>query len=430
ACAVATPPPPPPAQSDAARAGERGNGRDLVVLGVETSCDDTCVAILKSRRRNRDDWDLVGENENDKVEVLANQLASQFGIHAEYGGIVPRLAVRAHQDNLPQVLEKAFEEASMTWQNIDAIAVTRGPGLSPCLWAGLSTCCDAAQQYEIPLIDINHLEAHALMPRLTQGPQTLRFPFLTLICSGGHTMLMLVRGVRQYEVLGTTLDDAVGETFDKVARALRVEGHEGHLGAGLERLAAEGCAERGPAFRVPMENYGDTCNFSFSGLKSAATRAVKALEKRAQGGTLDSASADIAAAFQATAVKHLTRGTRRALAFLGHRVSRSAPRNIVRNFDRDVERRPATLRHELPSALVLSGGVASNEFLRAEMRKLASYFEDDLRLHHPPAALCTDNGVMVAYAALEILSDKRWLDDFARRDPTELQADPQWRFLD
>ena len=336
-------------------AGESSTHRPPVVLGIETSCDETGVALVDAERR-----------------VLAELLHSQLDRHAPYGGVVPEIAARAHVEILDVLIERAMREAGLTFRDLAGVAATAGPGLIGGLLVGLITAKAIAAVHRVPLLAINHLEAHALTARLVHGAapeDRLDFPYLLLLVSGGHCQLLAVEGVGRYRRLGTTLDDALGEAYDKAAKMLRL-GFPG--GPAVERAAQTGDATR---FTLPRPMLGQPgCNFSFSGLKTALRQTIERLGPAAfEPPLLD----DLCASFQAAVGEVLIDRTRRAAGL----------------FRAD---------HPGANTLVVAGGVAANAYLRARLATLAD--ELDLRLIVPPPALCTDNGVMVAWAGLERLA--------------------------
>jgi N6-L-threonylcarbamoyladenine synthase len=330
-------------------ADESSTHRPPVVLGIETSCDETGVALVDAERR-----------------VHAELLRSQLERHAPYGGVVPEIAARAHVEILDVLIERTLRAASLTFRDLAGVAATAGPGLIGGLLVGLTTAKAIAAPHRLPLLAINHLEAHALTARFTVG---LDFPYLLLLVSGGHCQLLVVLGVGRYRRLGTTLDDALGEAYDKAAKMLEL-GFPG--GPEVERAARTGDPTR---FALPRPMLGQPgCSFSFSGLKTALRQTVERLGPDAlEPPTLN----DLCASFQAAAADVLLDRTRRAAQLF---------------------------RADYPagSALVVAGGVAANAYLRACLARLAD--ELDLRLVVPPPALCTDNGVMVAWAGLERLA--------------------------
>lgn len=322
-------------------------GPIMIVLGIETSCDETAAALVDDRRR-----------------ILANVVLSQIEDHAPYGGVVPEVAARAHLAHLDGVVRRALDEAGLGLDAVDGIAATAGPGLIGGVAVGVMTAKGIAAARGLPFLGVNHLEGHALTARLTDG---LEFPYLLLLVSGGHCQLLCVDGVGRYRRWGTTIDDAVGEAFDKVAKMLGL----GHPGGPLVEAAAQaGDPKRFPLPR-PMLGRPD-CDFSFSGLKTAVRRAIADLPQ--PPGEQD--TADLCAAFQASVAASLADRARRAIA---------------------------RFRAENPSggAFVVAGGVAANQQLRARLSEVAG--TAGLPFVAPPLTLCTDNGAMIAWAGLERL---------------------------
>ncbi|WP_375248563.1 tRNA (adenosine(37)-N6)-threonylcarbamoyltransferase complex transferase subunit TsaD [Sphingomonas sp.] len=307
----------------------------MLILGLESSCDETAAALVTQER-----------------QVLAHRLAGQEAAHRPYGGVVPEIAARAHVEALEPLIEAALADAGISIHDIDAVAATAGPGLIGGVMVGLVTGKAIAHATGKPLIAVNHLEGHALSPRLADP--ALDFPYLLLLVSGGHCQLLLVEGVDAYRRLGTTIDDAAGEAFDKTAKILGL-GFPG--GPAVERAAATGDPRAVPLPR-PLKGSAEP-HFSFAGLKAAVARAAP-----------DHAAADIAASFQAAVVDCLIDRTRRAL-----------------------------VRAPQASALVVAGGVAANGAVRAALHGLAE--EHGLRFVAPPAWLCTDNAAMIAWAGVE-----------------------------
>lgn len=337
------------------------------ILGIETSCDETAAAI-------------VVREQSGQGRIRSNVVRSQFDEHAAFGGVVPELAARAHVEWLDHLIAQALDEAGLRLSDVDAIAATAGPGLIGGVLVGLTTAKALAASLDKPLIAINHLEAHALTARLTDG---VAFPYLMLLVSGGHSQFVLVRGVGDYERWGGTIDDALGEAFDKVAKLLSL-GHPG--GPALERIAQAGDPRR---FRFPRPLLRESrLDFSFSGLKTAVRLQAEALAPLG-----DRDVADIAASFQAAVVEIVA--TRAAQAL-----------------DR--------LRAELPGVppcLVVAGGVAANRAIASALADVAA--QKGARLVVPPVALCTDNGAMVAWAGAERLA-------LRVSDGLEVAARPRW----
>ncbi len=327
----------------------------MPVLGIETSCDETAAAV-------------VGEDRH----VRSNLVLSQLVDHAPYGGVVPEIAARRHVDQIDSLVLKALSEAGLGFGDLDAVAATAGPGLIGGVMVGLMTAKAIAVVHRKPLIAVNHLEAHALTVRLTDD---VPFPYLLLLVSGGHCQLLVVSGVGRYRRLGTTVDDALGEAFDKTAKLLGL-GYPG--GPAVEKAAAEGDPRR---FSLPRPMLGRPgCDFSFSGLKTAVRTTVEAL-----GEPTWQDVADLCAAFQAAAGD-----------VVADRVVRAAA---------DARQQHPDLRH-----LVVAGGVAANAFLRQRLEAVAE--TGGLTLVAPPPRLCTDNAAMVAWAGIERLR-AGLLDDIA-----------------
>ena len=330
------------------------NGRPVLgpILGIETSCDETAAAVLAA----------------DGL-VLAQRVLSQAG-HAEHGGVVPEIAARAHLAHLPGMVAAVLEEAGLGFADLGAVAATTGPGLIGGLLVGANYAKGLALATGIPFVAVNHLEAHALTARLPGlVPGGAPFPYLLLLLSGGHTQAVAVAGLGKYRLLGTTLDDAAGEAFDKVAKLLGL-GWPG--GPALECLAAGGDATRLSLPRPMLGRPG--CDFSFSGLKTAVAQAVAAL---GDGALSQRDAADLAAAFQASVAVALADRARHAAAML-------------------------RATHPGVAMMVASGGVAANRALRAALAEAAG--EAGMALAVPPPALCGDNAVMVAWAAIERLA--------------------------
>ena len=321
----------------------------MIVLGIETTCDETAAAVVADDR-----------------SVRANLVFSQLAEHAPYGGVVPEVAARAHLNHLDGMIERAMTESGMGFAELDGVAVSAGPGLIGGLLVGLMTAKAIAVVHGTPLVAVNHLEGHALSIRLSDD---LPFPYALLLATGGHCQLLIVRGVASYRRLGTTLDDAVGEAFDKAAKMLGL-GYPG--GPAIERAAAKGDAAR---FALPRPMMGRPgCHFSFSGLKTAVRRAVESLPgPEPAGGDV----ADLAASFQTAVADVLCDRTANALA-------------AFREEDAGARR------------LVVAGGVAANAYLRARLGELAKTRGFDL--FAPPRALCTDNAAMIAWAGIERLA--------------------------
>lgn len=318
----------------------------MKILGIETSCDETSASIVTDGR-----------------EILSNVVLSQLTEHAAYGGVVPEIAARAHMEHLERVIGEALVKANLKLADLDAIAATGGPGLIGGVIVGVMTAKAIASVHQKPFIAVNHLEGHALTVRLTHD---IPFPYLLLLVSGGHCQFLVVHGVGKYTLLGGTLDDALGEAFDKVAKML---GLPQPGGPNVEKLAAKGNAAR---FNFPLPLKGrEGCDFSFAGLKTAVRLAIQELKTLSEQD-----KADICASFQKAACDCIID---RAL-------------HAIQQF-----------KLEYPEAkhFVLAGGVAANQAIRGALTALLS--QHQLTLIAPPVALCTDNAAMIAWAGIERL---------------------------
>ena len=325
--------------------------RETIVLGIETSCDETAAG-------------LVVRDETGRGSIRADVVRSQVDLHQVYGGVVPEIAARAHAECLDNLIGAAMREAGVGFGNLAAVAATAGPGLIGGLLVGLTTGKAIALAHAKPFLAVNHLEAHALTVGLTEG---LKPPYLLLLVSGGHTQLLAVDGVGRYRRLGSTIDDALGEAFDKTAKLLGL-GFPG--GPAVEALARRGDPRR---FALPAPMLGRAePHFSFAGLKTAVRHAVAGL-----GEVRDQDRADIAAAFEAAVARSVKDRVRRAMAM-------------------------EEGRHSGTGHLVVAGGVAANQALRAALAEVVA--ERGWQLHVPPPRLCTDNGVMIAWAGAERLA--------------------------
>lgn len=326
-----------------------------IILGLESSCDETAAALVTSERK-----------------ILAHALAGQEEAHRPFGGVVPEIAARAHVEVMTPLVAQVFEDAGLSLPDIDAVAATAGPGLIGGVMVGLMTGKALALAGGKPLVAVNHLEGHALSPRLADP--ALEFPYLLLLVSGGHCQLLLVKGVGSYERLATTIDDAAGEAFDKTAKLLGL-GFPG--GPAVEKAAQSGDPAAVPLPR-PMVGRADP-HFSFAGLKSAVLRARDSGQYRPE---------DIAASFQAATIDCLADRTAMALDAAG-----------------DV------------TALVVAGGVASNSAIREALRALAG--RNGLAFIAPPPWLCTDNAAMIAWAGAERFAA-------GMHDPLDIPARARW----
>ena len=317
----------------------------MIVLGLETSCDDTGVGIVDDAR-----------------DIRANVVATQLDAHRPFGGVVPEIAARAHLDVIEPVVTEALKQAGLNFADIDAVAATTGPGLIGGVMVGAMVAKAIAAVRGIPFIAVNHLEAHALTARLTDD---VKFPYLLLLASGGHCQWLHVRGVGQYRLLGRTIDDAVGECFDKCAKLLGL-GYPG--GPLIEQAALNGNPS---AFDLPRPMLGrPNCDFSFSGLKTAVRTLIDGRD------LTPTFVADMAASLQTAIADTVADRAQQAFGICG-------------------------ANNEKVTTLVAAGGVAANLALRARLRQIAD--EHKVNFVAPPVKLCTDNGVMVAWAGLERL---------------------------
>ena len=317
----------------------------VLILGVETSCDETAAAIVRDDRA-----------------ILANVVLSQIEDHRPFGGIVPEIAARAHLEHVDRLVAEAMNQAGIGFSDLDAVAATGGPGLIGGVMVGVMTAKAIALAAGKPFLAVNHLEGHALTARLTHD---LPFPYLLLLASGGHCQLLAVLGVGQYRRLGTTIDDAAGEAFDKVAKMVGL----GYPGGPLVQKAADRGDPNRFALPRPMKGKPG-CDFSFSGLKNAVRLLVETLAQPLS----EQDAADVCAAFQTAVADSIGDRTRRAIA---------------------------QFRQDWPQGrhVVVAGGVAANTALRAMLEKVAA--EAGLTFLAPPLGLCTDNAAMIAWAGIE-----------------------------
>ncbi|QPH52322.1 tRNA (adenosine(37)-N6)-threonylcarbamoyltransferase complex transferase subunit TsaD [Pontivivens ytuae] len=339
--------------------------RAPLILGLESSCDDTAAAVVSAER-----------------EVLSSRVFSQADLHADFGGVVPEIAARAHAERLDIVVEQALAEAGVTLAEIEAVAVTAGPGLIGGVLSGVMFAKGLAAGAGKPLIGVNHLAGHALTPRLTDG---LEFPYLMLLVSGGHCQFLAVAGPEEFTRLGGTIDDAPGEAFDKTAKLL---GLPQPGGPAVEQEATQGDPTRFDFPRPLIDRPG--CDMSFSGLKTALRRARDQIITEKGGLTLQD-RADLCASFQAAVADVLTGKTRRAMTAF-------------------TESHGAT-------TIAVAGGVAANRTLRAGLEAAAT--EAGFAFTAPPLALCTDNGAMIAWAGWERYR-------LGQTDDMTLAARPRW----
>ena len=318
--------------------------KDMYILGIESSCDETSVSIVKNG-----------------TEEIATIISSQIDIHKDYGGVVPEIASRHHVKNITIVLEECLQKANMTMNNIDAIAITYGPGLIGSLLIGLEAAKTLSFIYNKPLIPVHHIAGHIYANSLVKE---LEFPLLAVVVSGGHTELIEMTKHYHFKKLGGTLDDAVGECYDKVSRVIGLE-YPG--GPKLDQLSKKGK----DTYKLPIPLNDDSYNFSFSGLKSAVINLAHNEEQRKN----ELRKADLAASFQKVVVKSITSKVKKAV--------------LERN-----------IKH-----IIIAGGVAANQALRKGMEDLAEELKVDLMV--PPIKYCTDNAAMIAAAGYYAYLDKR-----------------------
>ena len=329
----------------------------MYILGIETSCDETGIAIYHSTKG-----------------LLSHVLYSQVAMHSEYGGIVPELASRDHIRKLIPLIRQTLQNSDLSCSDIDGIAYTAGPGLIGALLVGASTAKSLAWAWQVPAIAVHHMEGHLLAPMLEENPP--EFPFVALLVSGGHTMLVRVSGIGAYHLLGESLDDAAGEAFDKTAKMLGLGYPGGPLVAQLAEAGRDGVYQ----FPRPMTNRPGL-DFSFSGLKTFTMNTLAASCKTTQD------KADIAFAFQQAVADTLSIKCRRALMETGLK------------------------------RLVIAGGVSANQYIRATLTKMAK--KENASVHFPRLEFCTDNGAMIAYAGCQRLLA-------GQRENLEIAAKPRW----
>ena len=321
--------------------------KDMYILGIESSCDETSASIVKNG-----------------VEEIATVISSQIDVHKNYGGVVPEIASRHHVKNITMVLEECLEKANMTMEQIDGIAITYGPGLIGSLLIGLEAAKTLSFVYNKPLIPVHHIAGHIYANSLVQP---LKFPLLAVVVSGGHTELIVMKDHYKFEKIGGTLDDAIGECYDKVARVIGLE-YPG--GPKVDKLSLEG----NDSYKLPVPLQDDSYNFSFSGLKSAVINLAHNEEQRGE----EIRKADLATSFQKVAVESITSKVRKAILEKG-----------IKN-------------------VIVAGGVAANNGLRTAMKELTD--ELGVELSIPPMKYCTDNGTMIAAAGYFAYLDGRVAD--------------------
>ena len=321
--------------------------KKVTFLGIETSCDETAAAVLR-------------EKSDGTGEILSNIVSSQVEEHKEFGGVVPELAARSHVEKIEFIIQKAMKESGLNFKNLDGIAATAGPGLLVCLTVGLNAGKAIAGSMSKPFIAVNHLEGHALSPRINKK---IKFPYLLLLISGGHTQFLEVKGINKYKRLGTTIDDALGEAFDKTAKLLGIEFPGGPK---IEEWARKGNRNY---FKLPkpiLKTGG--CNLSFAGLKTAVLRTSKELKNEKE-------KYHLAASFQNTINEILYEKTKVAM------------QEFLKN------------KKDKQNTFVIAGGVASNLSIRENLTKLSK--EKNFIPVFPPINLCSDNAAMIAWAGIE-----------------------------
>lgn len=340
--------------------------KSLIFLGIESSCDETAASIVR-------------ENQDGSIDILSNIVSSQIKEHKPFGGVVPELAARSHVEKIDVIIEKAINESGIPIETITGVATTAGPGLLVCLMVGMSAGKTIATFLKKPFLAINHLEGHALSPRLIQK---IKFPYLLLLISGGHSQFLEVQGVNKYKRLGTTIDDALGEAFDKTAKILGIDFPGGPK---IEKFAKLG-DKNGFVLPKPILHKSG-CNLSFSGLKTAVLHASKAIKTK-QG------KYDLAASFQHTINEILKIKSKKAMQmFLQNNKKIKNP------------------------YFVIAGGVAANKSIRNNLENVCK--ENGFENLFPPSSLCSDNAAMIAWAGIERYKKKLI-------DNTKFSARPRW----
>lgn len=309
----------------------------MIVFGIESSCDETAAAVVK-----------------DKTEVLSSVVSSQIDTHKEFGGVVPEVASRLHVENISYVIDQAIKDSGLSWDDIDLISVTQGPGLIGCLQVGVHAAKTLSMLYDKPLVGVNHLAGHIYANMLDTE---LKFPLLALLVSGGNSELIYMKDVNSFEVLGETTDDAIGEAYDKAARVMDL-GYPG--GPKIDKLAKQGQ----PIYSLPKPKAQGEYNFSFSGLKSGVLQFVQRMERTNQ----EWKSEDLAASFQETALDEIFDKVKKALD-----------------------------AHPDVAMMITGGGVSANSRLREKVHELEEQYPD-VKFNVPPMSCCTDNAAMIAIA--------------------------------
>ena len=331
--------------------------KNITFLGIETSCDETAAAVIR-------------ENDEGTADILSNVVSSQIEEHKKFGGVVPELAARAHLENIEYIIDTALKESETTINEIDGVAATAGPGLIVCLTVGLNIGKSIAAFSNKPLIGVNHLEGHALSPGLNEK---IKFPYLLLLISGGHSQYLIVKDVNEYEQLGTTIDDALGEAFDKTAKMLDL-GYPG--GPNVEKFSKEG-DENFYKLPEPIINKAG-CNLSFAGLKTAVLRESKKINGDVK------LKYNLAASFQKTINKILYKKTKIAVEMFKEKTKKE-------NFQ-----------------LIVAGGVAANKTIRENLTQLSN--EMNFEIIYPDLKFCGDNASMIAWAGIQRFK-KNLIDD-------------------
>ena len=335
-----------------------------IILGIESSCDETAASVIT-------------ENEQGIPIILSNIVSSQVEVHKEFGGVVPELAARAHIEKIDWIVQKAIDESKIKIENIDAVASTAGPGLIVCLSVGLSFGKSFASAMNIPFISVNHLEGHALSPKLNS---VINYPYLLLLISGGHSQYLSVEGIGNYKRLGTTIDDALGEAFDKTAKLLGIEFPGGPQ---IEILAEKGDPDK---YQLPKPIFHKGgCNLSFAGLKTAILKVSKNIKSEQD-------KFDIAASFQRTILEIMYKKTKNAFT--------EYEKNNLNN-----------------KTFVVAGGVAANKKIRSMLINLCE--ENNYKSIFPPINLCGDNAAMIAMVGLEKFKLKQF-------NNLDFPAKPRW----
>ena len=322
--------------------------KNITFLGIETSCDETAAAVIR-------------ENDKGTADILSNIVSSQIEEHKKFGGVVPELAARAHLENIEYIIDTALKESGTNINEIDGVAATAGPGLIVCLTVGLNIGKSIAAFSNKPLIGVNHLEGHALSPGLNEK---IKFPYLLLLISGGHSQYLIVKDVNEYEQLGTTIDDALGEAFDKTAKMLDL-GYPG--GPNVEKFSKEG-DENFYKLPEPIINKAG-CNLSFAGLKTAVLRESKKINGDVK------LKYNLAASFQKTINKILYKKTKIAVEMFKEKTKK-------KNFQ-----------------LIVAGGVAANKTIRENLTQLSN--EMNFEIIYPDLKFCGDNASMIAWAGIQ-----------------------------